>query len=219
MKVIFLVFILFCSRTSVFLQEKQNRNPSKSPQTNETAKAETQQNEVVVPDASNADWEKYFFKEIDKRTKKAKLKRLRETEIAEDDIEIRLWLKPPFNIKLEGMILKRTKNVWSAVYLDSKYVSKRFIYPIIKYSEPKSGWEKTWQKLLNAEILTLPDAESIKCNHLVPDAETYIVELKKGDNYRTYKYDAPGSLSLKNCRADDQIVEIYKTIFQEFGID
>jgi hypothetical protein len=218
MKSISVVFILFCFSTPAFLQEKQNRSSSKNPQTIELTKDELPQTEEVAPNTPNAVSEKFFFKDINRRTDKAKLKSLTETEVAKNDIEVRLWFKVAF-IKLEGMVLKRTKNVWSAVYLDTNYVSKRYLYPIIKYNRPKSGWDKMWQKLLKAEILTLPDADSIKCNNNSPDGETYIVELKKGNNYRTYMYVNPAPPPLDRCREAGQIVEIYKTIFHEFGIE
>ena len=57
--------------------------------------------------------------------------------------------------KLEGFIMKREKDDWSAKYITADYVSNKFVNRSIELTEPKSEWEKTWEKLVNSEILNL----------------------------------------------------------------
>ncbi len=217
MKNIFLAFVLLSSCTSASLQETRNSNlASQTPQTIEIPKIEPRVEEVVS-DIPKAFWEKIFFEGINERTDEARIKSLRKTSLAKDDLEVRVWMG--FGLtKLEGFILKRINKNWSAVRIMADYDSKKFINRNIKLNEPKSGWEKTWQKLIDAEILTLPDAKSINCNAGATDGFSYVVELKKGNNYRTYMYENPNPNSTNKCREANQILEIDKIIVQEFGI-
>ena len=80
---------------------------------------------------------------------------------------------------------------------------------------PKSGWETTWQELLNSGILTLPDASSTQCNKVGLDGTGYVVEINENKTYRTYMYHDP---ELAKCDESGQMVTIGKIIADEFNL-
>ena len=114
---------------------------------------------VEIPDAT---WPPVVFKPIDTVTEFASLKRLRETHLAEDDLEIRIWrgfsLAP-----LEGVVLTRISGKWSALYLISDvYVDIKGAY-VKQLKAPKSGWDTLWNNLDAEGVSTLPDSSQVDC--------------------------------------------------------
>jgi hypothetical protein len=217
MRNLFLAFVLLSSCASVSLPETQfSSSSNQTPQTAQTPETVTQK-EVVIPNIPKAHWEKIFFKSIDELTDEVGIKSLRKTHLANDDIEIRIWMG--FGVtKLEGFIMNRTKKDWTAKYVTADYISKKFVNRNIGLNEPQSGWEKTWQKLIDSEILTLPDAESINCNAGAEDGFSYVVELRKGNNYRTYMFENPGDDFPNKCREAGKILEIVRIISEDFNL-
>jgi hypothetical protein len=178
---------------------------------------ETKQiSENVVSDIPKNFWEKLFFEEIDERSKEAKIKSLRKTKVNSEDIEVRIWMGFGLS-RLEGFILKRTENNWSAMHIATDYVSNKFINRNKELSEPQIGWNPAWEKLLSAQILTLPDAQSINCMAGATDGFSFVVEAKKGDNYRTYMYENPDVIK-KDCKEAAQMIEIYKILETDYGL-
>lgn len=176
-----------------------------------------QVSEDIVSDIPKTFWEKIFFEAIDERSKEAKIKSLRETNIASEDIQVRIWMGFGLS-KLEGFILNRTENTWSATRIAADFVSKKFVNKNTKLNEPKIGWNPAWQKLLSARILTLPDSESIKCMAGAIDGFSFVVEAKKGNNYRTYMYDNPHISAKNGCKEAEQMNEIYKILQSDYGL-
>ncbi|HKC64296.1 MAG TPA: hypothetical protein VKB86_11695 [Pyrinomonadaceae bacterium] len=172
---------------------------------------EKQELRLEIPDDG---WVSIFFESINKRANIAKLSSLR-TALPKDDLEVRVWggfgLTP-----LEGFILKRTDGQWSAIHL--KGISKKL--PPSEYQKnmeaPKSGWESCWQRLVDAGILTLPDASEVKkCEVLAFDGFSYVVEINMNNTYRTYMYDNP---IYAKCDEAKQMLKIGKIIDEEFGL-
>jgi len=166
---------------------------------------------------SNLTWEDIYFEAIIEREKTSNLKRLKSKALPGDDLEIRVW--SGFGITLlEGFILKRTAGEWSAVDLDwevsENRKGKRDVKPLDKKLDvPKSGWDAAWQKLFDAGILTLPDAEKINCSGNTIDGFSYVVEYKLKNTYRTYMYDNP---EYAKCDEAKQMVKINRIIAEEF---
>lgn len=213
----YLLLLSICLSSCYVTAKKKSENTDINSQTNPNIIiAQTQQKtEKVISDIPKATWEKIYFESIDERTDEANLKSLRKIQLSENDIEVRVWMGFGLS-RLEGFVLKRVNNEWMAIQVDSDYVSKKFINRNIKLSEPTDGWGKTWQKLIDAEILTLPDAESINCNAGALDGFSYVVEIKKGINYRTYMYENPDLDFENKCREAEQIQKIVKIIFQDY---
>jgi len=76
-----------------------------------------------------------------------------------------------------------------------------------------------WRSLIDHNLLVLPDARSIKCEAMYNDGFSYVVEIKKGANYRTYMYDNPMENFENRCKEADEILAISNIVAGEFGIE
>ena len=169
-----------------------------------------------TPEKSNLTWEDIYFEAIIEREKISRLKSLRSKALPKDDLEVRIW--SGFGITLlEGFVLKRTAGEWSAVdlgwELSGNRKGKRTVKLDKKLDVPKSGWDAAWQRLVDAGILTLPDAGKINCSANMNDGFSYVVEYKLKNAYRTYMYDNPDDAE---CDEAKRMVEINKIIADEF---
>src|SRR5688572_14464185 len=143
--------------------------------------------------------------------------RLRDRPIKDADIELRLW--GGFGVTtLDGFLLSRTNDQWKALHLYSEWDGKKMIDRTTEIKEPSSGWQTVWNSLLAHRLLTLPDGDSIDCNPGMNDGFSYVVEVKKGANYRTYMYENPSVKGKNLCKEADEILAISKIITTEFGL-
>ncbi len=192
-------------------------DPIVSTSTEPTPKLPTAFSETVIPDTPIGSAKPIFHDTIDERTKKAGIGRLRNLTISEDDIEIRIWRG--FGLTtLEGFVMRRIRNTWSAIHLDEDYKDGRFIQNSSGLKDPVRGWEAVWRSLNEHHILSLPNAEDINCSARYNDGISYVVEIKKGDNYRTYLYDNPSAPFENRCKEADEILAISAIISKDFGI-
>lgn len=163
----------------------------------------------------NAIWVKIYFEGIDKIVERNNIYKLRGRILAEDDFEIRFWVG--FGIYgNDGLILKRSSGGnWTATYLSemSCHLEDRGKYNL---ESPKSGWETTWEKLVDAGLLTLPDSSELEYEDGVSDGKSYVVEINFGSVYRTYEYGNPKYEKVKEAK---QIMNIGKIIVDEFGLE
>lgn len=167
---------------------------------------EYQKPRIILP---NARWEQMFFKEINNATILGGLEDLRKISFGKADVEIRVWrgfsLDP-----LEGVILKRTNAIWSAVHIKTDKYDEATEARIKRLNKPKSGWESFWKRIEEKGILTLPDASEINCEVGAIDAMSYVVEINQDKTYRTYRY------SDGKCNQVKQMEEIGEIIGEEF---
>jgi hypothetical protein len=167
---------------------------------------------IVMPAGK---WEANFFRIIDKRTEAANLPSLRTVNLPNGDLEVRIWVITGLNGE-DGIILRRSSSQWSALYLHGIFDH----YPPAKFHEqrnleaPKSGWDKMWQRLVEAGILTLPDASLIGCNTYGLDGIGYVVEVNTNKT-RTYMYDNPQDAK---CSEAKRMMEIIEILFDEFSL-
>ncbi len=153
-------------------------------------------------------WERIFFEGINEQAAKSKLENIRSKALPDGDLEVRIWIGFGLGY-LQGFILNQTSGEWSATYL----TAHKQIYK--KLQSPRSGWEVTWLNLVNAGLLSLPDAEEINCSVNGIDGESYVVEYNINNTYRTYLYDNP---TFPVCKQAKQMIEIRNIIAEEFGI-
>ncbi len=138
------------------------------------------------------------------------------------DLEVRVWRFAAFGDKNLIFILKRTNENWSANLLQ-KTIAKKDIaknnppekYSTKQFKEPKSGWKNLWQKLTDAEILTLPTGSEVG-NEPSPDSWAFIVETKVEGNYRVYEYQSPEHNETNEAQ---QMTKIISIISEEFNLD
>lgn len=212
---IIICLILGACGQNTFQNEKTSSTPFPQTTLDDLAKAE---------DAKRIERNKRELKEgISTDSKKIGLLALESRTLPNEDLEIRMWRFSAYGDKNLIFILERNKGNWSANLLERK-IAKKDIFKknsFVKSSKrnlglPKSGWELFWQRLTEAEILTLPDGDEVG-NEVCPDCWVYIIETKVEGNYRIYDYHAP-ELSKEN-RETRQMVKIINTVSEEFNLD
>lgn len=159
-------------------------------------------------------WEPIFFRSIDERAKRGRLETLRSGALPDDNFEVRVW--HGFGLTaLEGFVLKRASAQWSAIHLNGITRSAPSQESQETLQPPKSGWDKCWQRLQGAGILSLPDAAAIGCSAMATDGLSYVVEYNRDGIYRTYMYDNP---DYAKCDEAKRMIEIGNIIAEEFNI-
>jgi hypothetical protein len=151
----------------------------------------------------------------------AKLPGLRTVLLPDGDFEIRVWIGFGLNGQ-DCLILRYFSGQWSAVHLQGMAEAPPFPNSLISLPAPKSGWNKTWQKLIDAGILRLPDAAEVKCNPQLLDGIGYVVESNINMVYRTYWYRDPwydNPPFYIRCNEARQMLLIGKIIGEEFGLE
>lgn len=151
-----------------------------------------------------------FFEEIDARAKLAKLTRLRRTNLQKDDLELRIWIG--FGaVSLEGVVIRRQGNIWSATHLASMGRGQPGASQKVKLT-PKSGWEELWRRLEQTSVLTLPRYGGTRAT----DGESVVVEVRSGAVYRVSTFDNP---ELSDTTDAKEIIQILAIVRSEFGVD
>jgi len=166
---------------------------------------------VIIP---NASWEPIFFRPINSAARLSGQTDLRATQLHKGDIEVRIWwgfgLSP-----LEGVTLRRTSGQGSGIHVKADNYYEPTKTERRQLSNPKSGWETMWSRLVNEGLLLLPDASEINCNVGGHDGIATVVEINADNTYRTYMYDMPSELK---CKEDKNIIAIADIIFEEFNL-
>jgi hypothetical protein len=105
--------------------------------------------------------------------------------------------------------------VWSAVYLHGFSKEPNFK----KYAEPmrtpRFGWDTTWQNLVEAGLLSIPDASQVGCNVGGLDGTVFVFEIYANGTYRNYMYDNP---AFADCAEARQVLKLISIIDEEFGL-
>jgi hypothetical protein len=188
---------------------------SEVPTTPSTSTPVVVQAESVTPDPIGS--KSWASEEIDQVTNQMGMRKLRDTNLRENDLEVRAW--GGFGITtLQGFILRRIEGKWtsSEIHADFKKPDK-FIYKQTPLPEPQKSWDAVWQALLEQGLLTLPDARVINCEAMYEDGYSYVIEAKKGKDYRTYTYDNPAEKFENRCPEADKILNIARIISDEYG--
>ncbi len=171
----------------------------------------SQQLRLEIPQAS---WVPIFFREIDQLATIGNLPSLRTIVLPNDDLEARLWVAGG-NFGMDGIVVRKTRGSWSGTYLHGFSKEPNFK----KYAEPlqapRSGWDKAWQRLVAAGLLTMPDASKVGCRLGGKDGIGFVFETNVNRTYRTYMYDDP---EFAQCHEAKQMLNIISIIDQEFGL-
>ena len=168
---------------------------------------------LIVPDARK---DEILTNALNPITDKYELSKLRESYFSGDDFEVRVWVE---GFEIDGFILRRFNKTWLAIAikeLDCKRFShypKDKIYKLgkVNLSTPKSGWKNTWQKLVEAGILDLPNSDDVS----YIDGMGYIVETNRNGKYRIYFYSNP---NLQKTEEAKRMMKIGEIIADEFGL-
>ena len=156
--------------------------------------------------------DEFISRDIDRVAKLAGLSPLKTATQVHGDLEVRVWYGFGL-IALEGFVIKRNDNEWSAFHLkvdDYSAVNTRRVARI-QLPAPKSGWEQCWERLINAGILSLPSGTEGPD----PDVEAFYVETMDSGNYRNYEYITPEYSDTPNAK---RMLAIGDIISDEFGL-
>jgi len=168
--------------------------------------------EVRIPDAFTPDAptaKQLYFETIDKRTDSARIGRLRSKRLGENELEFRIWYGFGLTV-LQGYVLHRAANgIWTGINLDSDFINQKFVDRSKHLYMPPEQWRTFWDSLKDHQVLTMPDGDAIHCSTIADDGFAYVVELKKGDSYRTYAYTNP-----QPCPEAKQLDEVWKLLNQ-----
>ena len=149
---------------------------------------------------------------IDRVSKLAGLSPLKSAKLANGDTEVRVWYGFGL-ILLEGFVIKRNNNQWTAFHLKADSHNPRYTTRVarIQLPAPKSDWGKCWERLVDAGILTLPNG----IEGPDPDAEGFYVETRANGSYRNYEYDSPEYSESPNAK---RMLAVGEIIADEFGL-
>lgn len=167
--------------------------------------------------------QKLWKEEIKELSKEYGVINLQNDRLQVNKTEIRIWRLATFNEKNIIFQLSENNGKWSANLIEKTISEKqraRKNHPgkltLRKLEEPKSGWDNLYQKLVDEEILSLPDGDAVG-NEVCPDCWVFIVETKVDGKYRIYDYHAPESD--KENRESQQVVKIINLVSEEFGLN
>jgi hypothetical protein len=153
----------------------------------------------------NAIWEPIFFKSINELAAKADWKSLREAPLPSGSLEVRVWVG--FGLSpLQGYSLRRDGSRWTGHYVvdDFQQTNSVTVHDIM----PKSDWSKVWIRLVQLDLLTLPDSSTLRGEKSMLDGVSYVVEINQGGSYRTYQYGNPQEQEWPEAKKILNIVQI-----------
>ena len=153
--------------------------------------------ELEIPQAA---WEPIFFNPINWLSEKAGWTPLRQMDIPNDAIEVRVWWFGPS--VPEGLRLRREGDQWLGLYTDGFGVRE---------VHPETGWNALWKRVEALGILTLPDSSTLPPSKVIShDGIAYVVEINDGKRYRTYCY---ANTEYETWPEAQKIIEIVKTLY------
>ncbi len=138
-----------------------------------------------------------------------------------DNLQIRIWYD--FSLVRERrliVITNRGTNWKATIYnlqVDWDGHTETIISKTVKQVTPKSSWQIFLQKLMNFQVLTLPDQNDIPSYEGGNDGNTYNVEVATKNQYRFYGYWEPQMYQDKYWQAKN-MADILNLIKREFDV-
>jgi hypothetical protein len=156
--------------------------------------------------------DEFISRDIDRVAKLAGFAPLKTTNQGHGDVEVRVWYGFGL-IALEGFVIKRNNNQWSAFHLKADHYSLVYAKRVarLQLAIPKSGWEQCWLQLANGGVLSLPSGTEGPD----PDVEAFYVETMDSGTYRNYEYITPEYSDTPNAK---RMLAIGDIISDEFGL-
>ena len=141
--------------------------------------------------------DEFISRDIDRVAKLAGFATLKTMHQDHGDVEVRVWYG--FGLfALEGFVIKRNNNQWSAYHLKADHYSLVYTkrVALLQLPSPKSGWEQCWLQLANGGVLSLPSGTEGPD----PDVEAFYVETLDSGAYRNYQYITPEYSDTPNAK-------------------
>ena len=149
-------------------------------------------------------------------TKEAKWTPLREVDVQDGSLEVRIWFVTV--TPSHGIRLCRNGDKWSAFYVAAGLEGYQSFQ--IRELKPQTDWASLWKKVEGLGISTLPDSWTLPYERYardgvevdIKDGIAYVVEINDGKHYRTYMYCNPQYLKSPEAK---KIIEIIKALGEE----
>src|SRR5438552_13800836 len=129
-----------------------------------------------------------FLESINQLATAAGWNSLREATLPAESLEVRAWIG--FGLSpLQGYSLRQDGSRWTGRYIIESFQQTNWV--TARDITPKSGWERFWNRLVQLNLLTLPDSSTLRGEEMVMDGVSYVVEINRDGRYRTYEYGNP----------------------------
>lgn len=141
------------------------------------------------------------------------------------NFQLRIWedLENPEYFAGRIIIIMNVKGKWSAELYNYKYLTPDSSYTPdslagqkVSLKKPPSGWNNLLNKLLDLQILTLPDFESIPKYFSATDQKYVTIEIATEKYYRFYEY--PDPYIQKGISSAKKMVKILELVKKEFDL-
>ncbi len=162
-------------------------------------------------DIPNATWESIYFEPINQLAAKAGWKSLRVGPLPAGSLEIRIWIISM--MPLRGYALRQDGSHWTGSYLADTVQHTNLV--MASNLTPKSGWDKLWSRLVQLDLLTLPDSCTLQGEKGFFDGVSYVVEMNHDGGYRTYQYGNPEEQTWPEAKKIQSIVEALQVEFSK----
>lgn len=123
-------------------------------------------------------WERWY-KILDDHTKLANFPSLRTADLANGDIEVRVWYSVSFR-PMQCVMLKRIQNEWSGIYLKSDKHYPPTAATTTNLKTPLSDWEPCWNELQQQGLTVFPEV----IGQAELDGSGYFIEVREGELYK-----------------------------------
>ena len=137
------------------------------------------------------------------------------------DLQIRVWYDFAL-VKEQKLIVITNKDTnWTAAVYDLQVdwdgKHETILSKKIRHVAPKSGWTTFSKKLLDLQILTLPNQDDVEGYSAGDDGITYNIEVATKNQYRFYSYWEPQRYQDKFWQAKN-MADILKLFKQELDV-
>jgi len=139
-----------------------------------------------------------------------------------DSLEIRLWFSYANSLNQQVLVIRNKKGLWDGEYweylpqVDQMRTRVLYIESSVKKINPNHGWIRLIDKLMENDILTLPDYQIIKDYSISTGGYQVAVEVSNQTNYRLYCY--PSLLINPNNKFAKKMINIVQTLNTEFNL-
>ena len=133
------------------------------------------------------------------------------------DLQIRVWYNSSLVKERKLIVITNKDTNWTAAIYDLQVdwdgKTETILSKKIRNVSPKSGWPTFSKKLLDLQIVTLPNQDDVEGYSAGDDGITYSVEVGMKNQYRFYSYWQPQEYHDKFWQAKNmtEILKLFET--------
>lgn len=162
-------------------------------------------------------WEKIAFKEIEERLSGSGVEPLQNHPAERGVLEVRFWVGLD-TLPLRSVILKKANGGSKAFFLAPSFDPSRRDWAVRELHQPENGWDTLWSRLDQLHLFDLRDASELGMEHRYIDMTNVVVEIRRGENYRTYHLFGLGVAEEQKHEEVRNIKDICTMLSDEFDL-